>query len=50
MISKQLGEAVYSICDGTGDMGLFEAFLDNIVGCAEFSDYFKATWFPRLGL
>ncbi|XP_078181532.1 zinc ion binding protein [Carex rostrata] len=50
MISKQLGEAVHSICDGTGDMGLFEAFLDNIVGCAEFSDYFKATWFPRLGV
>ncbi|KAJ4749261.1 zinc ion binding protein [Rhynchospora pubera] len=50
MMSKQLGEALHSICDGTGDVGLFEAFLERFVGCAEFSDYFKATWFPRLGV
>lgn len=50
MMSKQLGEAVHRISDGTGDMGLFEAFLDHFGGCAEFADYFKATWFPRLGL
>jgi hypothetical protein len=49
-MSKQLGEAVHSICDGTGDMGQFEAFLDHFEACAEFLDYFKATWFPRLGL
>ncbi|CAN6180718.1 unnamed protein product [Urochloa humidicola] len=48
-MAKFLGDAISSICRGSGDVELFEAFLQDFVDCAQFLDYFKALWFPRLG-
>ncbi|KAM0947953.1 putative Zinc finger, SWIM-type [Dioscorea sansibarensis] len=48
-MSKRLGEAVSHVCRGTGDMQLFEAFMEDFVDCSSFMDYFKAVWFPRIG-
>ncbi|CAN6220862.1 unnamed protein product [Urochloa humidicola] len=48
-MAKFLGDAISSICRGSGDVKLFEAFLQDFVDCARFLDYFKALWFPRLG-
>lgn len=48
-MAKFLGDAISSICRGSGDLELFEAFLQDFVDCAGFLDYFKALWFPRLG-
>lgn len=50
MMSRRLGEAVSSICTGSGDVHLFEAFLKDFVDCSDFLDYFMAIWFPRIGL
>ncbi|KAJ4964988.1 hypothetical protein NE237_016837 [Protea cynaroides] len=48
-ISRRLGEAVYSICKGDGDMDLFESFMEDFIDCSDFLDYFRAIWFPRIG-
>lgn len=48
-MAKRLGDAISIICRGTGDVELFEAFLQDFVECAGFLDYFKAVWLPRLG-
>ncbi|KAJ4979811.1 hypothetical protein NE237_010591 [Protea cynaroides] len=48
-ISRRLGEAVYSICKGDGDMDLFEGFMEDFIDCSDFLDYFGAVWFPRIG-
>ncbi|CAL5066662.1 unnamed protein product [Urochloa decumbens] len=48
-MAKFLGDAISSICRGSGDVELFEAFLQDFVDCARFLDYFKALWSPRLG-
>ncbi|XP_010921093.1 uncharacterized protein [Elaeis guineensis] len=50
MMSRRLGEAVSSICRGSGDMHLFDAFLEDFVDCSDFLDYFMAIWFPRIGV
>ncbi|KAJ3669383.1 hypothetical protein LUZ60_011333 [Juncus effusus] len=52
-IMKRLGEIIYEICSGSSnssDISLFEAFIQEFSHCAEFSEYFKATWYPRLAL
>ncbi|RCV09907.1 hypothetical protein SETIT_2G067700v2 [Setaria italica] len=49
-MAKFLGDAISSICRGSGDVELFEAFLQDFVDCSGFLDYFKALWFPRLEL
>ncbi|XP_042515530.1 uncharacterized protein LOC122089860 isoform X2 [Macadamia integrifolia] len=48
-ISRRLGEAVYSICKGDGNMDLFEGFMEDFIDCSDFLDYFRAIWFPRIG-
>ncbi|XP_072955921.1 uncharacterized protein [Typha angustifolia] len=48
-MARQLGLAVSNICRGSGDLELFEAFLEDFVDCSDFLDYFKAVWFPRIG-
>lgn len=48
-ISRRLGQVVDSICQGQGTMRLFEDFLEDFVDESEFMDYFKATWYPRVG-
>ncbi|XP_073122344.1 uncharacterized protein [Henckelia pumila] len=49
-IAKELGQAVDKICKGTGTANVFEAFMEDFVDAAEFMDYFKALWYPRLGI
>ncbi|XP_016434839.2 uncharacterized protein LOC107761170 [Nicotiana tabacum] len=49
-IAKRLGQAVHHICRGDGIAVLFEEFMEDFVDAADFLDYFKATWYPRLGL
>ncbi|PWZ41793.1 hypothetical protein Zm00014a_008110 [Zea mays] len=46
-MAKRLGDAMSIICRGSGDVELFEAFLQDFVDCAGFLDYFKAIWLPR---
>ncbi|KAL5550080.1 hypothetical protein UlMin_000256 [Ulmus minor] len=48
-ISRRIGQIVDNICQGQGDMGLFDNFLEDFVDESDFMDYFKATWYPRLG-
>ncbi|XP_043692239.1 uncharacterized protein LOC122642727 isoform X2 [Telopea speciosissima] len=48
-ISRRLGQAVYSICKGDGNMDLFEGFMEDFIDCSDFLDYFRAIWFPRIG-
>ena len=48
-ISRRLEQIVASICRGQGTMGLFEDFMEDFVDEADFMDYFKATWYPRIG-
>lgn len=49
-IAKKLGQAVNKICKETGTSNVFEAFMEDFVDAAEFMDYFKALWYPRLGI
>ncbi|KAJ8526736.1 hypothetical protein K7X08_029213 [Anisodus acutangulus] len=49
-IAKRLGQAVHHICKGDGTADLFEEFMEDFVDAADFLDYFKATWYLRLGL
>ncbi|KAF3645870.1 Zinc ion binding protein isoform 2 [Capsicum annuum] len=49
-IAKRLGQAVHRICKGDGTADLFEEFMEDFVDVADFLDYFKAIWYPRLGL
>ncbi|XP_019190053.1 PREDICTED: uncharacterized protein LOC109184506 isoform X1 [Ipomoea nil] len=49
-IAKRLGEMIHSICKGCEPANTFEAFMEDFVDAVEFVDYFKATWYPRLGL
>ncbi|KAI3945218.1 hypothetical protein MKX01_034979 [Papaver californicum] len=46
---KRLGLAVYSVCQGNGDLNLFEDFMEDFVDCPDFLEYFKANWLPRIG-
>lgn len=48
-IFRQLGNVVSSISRGGGDVDLFQGFLEDFVDSLGFLDYFKGTWFPRLG-
>ncbi|XP_024928442.3 uncharacterized protein LOC107417124 [Ziziphus jujuba] len=48
-ISKRLGEIVDSICRGQGTIRLFEDLMEDFVDESDFMDYFKATWYPRIG-
>lgn len=48
-ISKRLGEIVDSICRRQGTIRLFEDLMDDFLDESDFMDYFKATWYPRIG-
>ncbi|XP_062107476.1 uncharacterized protein LOC133818559 [Humulus lupulus] len=48
-MSRRLGQIVDVICQGQGTVGLFEDLMQDFVDEADFMDYFKATWYPRLG-
>ncbi|CAI9115714.1 OLC1v1016700C1 [Oldenlandia corymbosa var. corymbosa] len=49
-ISKKLGESVSEICKGHGNADILQAGLEDFIDAADFVDYFKAVWYPRLGL
>ncbi|VFQ94370.1 unnamed protein product [Cuscuta campestris] len=49
-IAKRLGQMIHSICKGLETANLFEDFMQDFADAADFVDYFKATWYPRLGL
>ncbi|KAI3446041.1 hypothetical protein Pfo_002706 [Paulownia fortunei] len=49
-IAKKLGQAVNEICKGPGTADAFEDFMEDSVDAAEFMDYFKAIWYPRIGM
>uniref|UniRef100_A0A5B6Z3G8 SWIM-type domain-containing protein n=1 Tax=Davidia involucrata TaxID=16924 RepID=A0A5B6Z3G8_DAVIN len=49
-ISRWLGQAVYNICRGHGTADLFEDFMEDFIDGSRFMDYFKAVWYPRIGL
>lgn len=49
-ISEQLGQAIDNICRGCGTVDLFEDFIEDFVDESMFMDYFKAVWYPRLGI
>ncbi|KAK9162080.1 hypothetical protein Syun_002982 [Stephania yunnanensis] len=48
-MSRRLGQAVHSICKESGDVHLFEDFVEDFIDCSNFIEYFMAVWFPRLG-
>ncbi|XP_030510240.1 uncharacterized protein LOC115724991 isoform X1 [Cannabis sativa] len=48
-IWRRLGQIVDVICQGQGTMGLFEDLMEDFVDEADFMDYLRATWYPRLG-
>uniref|UniRef100_A0A7N0UNK0 SWIM-type domain-containing protein n=1 Tax=Kalanchoe fedtschenkoi TaxID=63787 RepID=A0A7N0UNK0_KALFE len=49
-VSERLGKAVHSLCCGQGSMDLFQSVMDDFHHASDFMDYFKATWYPRLGV
>lgn len=49
-IFKRLGKAVNDICRRHGDVDLFEDFMQDFIDASDFIDYFKAVWYPRLGI
>ncbi|KAL7156748.1 hypothetical protein ABFS83_02G029700 [Erythranthe nasuta] len=48
-IAKKLGQAVNKVCKGPGSASALEDFTEDAVDAAEFMDYFKAIWYPKLG-
>jgi len=48
-ISRRLGQTVDDICRGQGTVHLFEVLMEDFVDGSSFMDYFKATWYPRIG-
>lgn len=48
-ISQRLGWIMDSICRRQGTMSLFEDFVEDFIDEFNFIDYFKATWYPRMG-
>ncbi|PRQ35778.1 putative Zinc finger, SWIM-type [Rosa chinensis] len=48
-ISRRLHQAVDNICQQRGTDGLFADFMEDFVDASDFVDYFKATWYPRIG-
>lgn len=49
-ILHQLGCAVDDICKGHGTVDLFKDCMDDFIDSSNFMDYFKAVWYPRLGM
>ncbi|KAK9274307.1 hypothetical protein L1049_019121 [Liquidambar formosana] len=49
-ISRRLGQTVYDICKRHGTVRLFEDFMEDFVDGSDFMDYFKAIWYPRIGM
>ncbi|KAK9923327.1 hypothetical protein M0R45_031752 [Rubus argutus] len=48
-MSRRLHQAVDNICRERGTDGLFVDFMEDFADASDFVDYFKATWYPRIG-
>lgn len=48
-IAKRLGQSVNKICKGSGTANLFKDIMEDFADAADFMDYYKANWYPRLG-
>lgn len=48
-IAKKLGQTIINICRGHGSANMFEDIMEDFRDAAEFVDYFKSVWFPRIG-
>lgn len=48
-ISRRFHQAMDNICQQRGTEGLFEDFIEDFLDESDFMDYFKATWYPRIG-
>ncbi|XP_004513230.1 uncharacterized protein [Cicer arietinum] len=48
-ISKRLGWIMDNIFRHQGTVSLFEDFVEDFIDESNFMDYFKATWYPRMG-
>ncbi|KAL5063963.1 hypothetical protein RYX36_025700 [Vicia faba] len=48
-ISKRLGWIMDNIFRRQGTMSLFEDFVEDFIDEPNFMQYFKATWYPRMG-
>ncbi|XP_022858394.1 uncharacterized protein LOC111379268, partial [Olea europaea var. sylvestris] len=49
-IAKRLGLSVNKICKGSGTANLFKDIMEDFADAADFMDYYKANWYPRLGM
>ncbi|KAM1061235.1 hypothetical protein ACFX2B_025527 [Malus domestica] len=49
-MSRRLHQAVDNICQQEGAERLFEDFIEDFLDESDFMDYFKATWYPRIGM
>ncbi|KAL2537402.1 uncharacterized protein Fot_18793 [Forsythia ovata] len=49
-IAKRLGQSVNKICKGPGTANMFKDFIEDFADSADFMEYFKAIWYPRLGM
>ncbi|KAL3502187.1 hypothetical protein ACH5RR_036636 [Cinchona calisaya] len=49
-IAKKLGQTVTNFCRGPGNANMFEDIMEDFRDAAEFADYFKSVWLPRIGL
>ncbi|XP_021802802.1 uncharacterized protein LOC110755505 [Prunus avium] len=49
-ISRRFHQAMDNICQQRGTEGLFEDFIEDFLDESDFMDYFKATWYPRIGM
>ncbi|KAL9228833.1 hypothetical protein vseg_004371 [Gypsophila vaccaria] len=48
-ISKRLGQILSDVCSGRGNLTLLDEFMKDFAENAEFVDYLKAVWYPRIG-
>lgn len=48
-MAKILDQAVRKICKGVGNLDTFKGIMEDVDDGGDFSEYFKAVWFPRLG-
>lgn len=49
-ISRLLGRALHNMSKGFGAVDLFDGLMEDFVDASDFVDYFKAVWYPRIGM
>ncbi|GAB2270990.1 hypothetical protein Dimus_005846 [Dionaea muscipula] len=48
-ICQRLRQAISWVCRGQGSIDIFDHFMEDFVDSADFVEYFKAIWHPRIG-